>query len=175
MGFFINRGDWVYLENSVCEIWKPLYQFRIFKSQPVFQGIDIGFTAVLFQAAAFFLHFKITLIMTKLFHIECWYLSDKAINVCISGQVSITLSRKLFEKWVDENDENPESDYTYRSYCYHGESMSIEWKVFYESMDLCENALYNYIVIRNSGAEVFNQTEEAIGKIVEEARIQRLN
>lgn len=31
-----DKGKWVYLENSVCEIWKPLYQFRIFKSQSVF-------------------------------------------------------------------------------------------------------------------------------------------
>lgn len=116
--------------------------------------------------------------MTKLFHIEGWYLTNRTINVVISEYRSVTLDRNKFEAWVDDNDLNEESEWTYRSSNMTGETVAIEWDEFYNSIDcteLCESALYTYIVLRNAGSEVFTQTQEAIDQILKDTQIKMMN
>lgn len=113
--------------------------------------------------------------MTKLFHIEGWYLTKRTINVVISEYQSVTLDRNKFEAWVDDNDINEESEYSYRCFNFDGQCVERKWDEFYYCLSICESALYNYIVLRNAGAEVFTQTEEAINHILEETRIKMLN
>lgn len=103
--------------------------------------------------------------MTKLFHIEGWYLSKTTITVLITEYQEVILDRNMFQKWVDENDSIPDSFCLYRS-CDGTDGIgSTPWEEFYECYNNCEAALYNYIVIRTAGEDVFGDIDAAIKRI----------